>query len=121
MLDHVTLDVRDVEASREFYERALEPLGYRLAVQDEGLAAFGTPDAAIPDFWIRSGEPSGPVHIALSGDRSAVDGFHAAAVAAGGQDNGAPGVRAHYHENYYAAYVRDPDGNNIEVVSHTPA
>lgn len=119
MLDHVTLTVTDLQRSTRFYGQALDPLGYRLAVEGEGYAAFGAGDHVVPDFWIREGSDVRPVHFAFRADRSGVDRFHEAAVAAGGRDNGAPGVRAHYHDNYYAAYVHDPDGNNVEVVCHT--
>ena len=119
MLDHVTLTVADLDASKQFYEQALEPLGYAVAAEGEGFAALGAGDHAVPDFWLRAGEPRSPVHVAFRADRAGVDRFHEAAVAAGGTDNGGPGVRAHYHENYYAAYVRDLDGNNIEAVSHS--
>ena len=73
-------------------------------------------------LWLHEGEPGRTVHIAFhAAERAGVDAFHAAALAAGGTDNGAPGVRAHYHPTYYAAYVLDPDGNNVEAVSHAPA
>ena len=122
MLDHVTLNVRDLAASRRFYEEALRPLGYSVVAEYEALAGLGTGEG-IPDLWLAErGEPSAPVHVALSSaDRATVDAFHEAAVAAGGVDNGPPGVRAHYHENYYGAFVHDPDGNNIEAVCHAPA
>jgi catechol 2,3-dioxygenase-like lactoylglutathione lyase family enzyme len=118
MIDHVMLSVRNVEASREFYREALEPLGYALAMEGEGYAGFG-PTHGSADLWLAERGPNAPTHVALSSpDRATVDAFHQAALAAGGQDNGAPGIRADYHENYYGAYVLDPDGNNIEAVCH---
>jgi len=120
MLDHVTLNVADVEAAKVFYARALAPLGYKLTmdfVEGAGFAAGGKPDF----FLAQRGEPSAPVHVAFhSPDRHNVDAFHAAALAAGGQDNGPPGVRRVYHEHYYGAYVLDLEGNNIEAVTHEP-
>jgi catechol 2,3-dioxygenase-like lactoylglutathione lyase family enzyme len=119
MLDHIGLNVRDIEASKAFYLKALEPLGYgvfREFGHSVGLQADGQ-----PDFWLHQrGEPSAPVHVAFRADRSTVDAFHAAALAAGGVDNGAPGLRPQYHEHYYGAFVLDPDGNNIEAVCHQP-
>jgi len=123
MFDHIGINVRDYRASRDFYEHALAPLGYHVVmVFDEWKAvAFGEEDT--PTFWMSQREPYGTgTHVAFHcGDRPAVDAFHAAAVAAGGKDNGAPGVREHYHPTYYAAFVLDPDGNNVEAVCHTPA
>jgi catechol 2,3-dioxygenase-like lactoylglutathione lyase family enzyme len=120
MIDHVTANVSDFERSKRFYEQALEPLGYSVQMEFEGAAGFGTGEG-IPDFWIGSSAERGATHVAFSAsDRAAVDAFFQAAIAAGAKDNGAPGVRSHYHENYYAAYVHDADGNNIEAVSHQP-
>ena len=120
MIDHVTLNVRDVEASKAFYTEALRPLGYELTmeyVEGAGYSAEGKPDF----FLAQRGEPSAPVHVAFrSPDRKRVDEFHAAALAAGGTDNGPPGVRRVYHEYYYGAYVLDEEGNNIEAVTHQP-
>jgi catechol 2,3-dioxygenase-like lactoylglutathione lyase family enzyme len=122
MLDHVSANVSDVDAAKAFYSKALEPLGYSLRAEFPGGAGFGTGEGAIPDFWISSDEERGSTHVAFSAkDRAAVDAFHEAAVAAGGNDNGAPGLRTHYHENYYGAFVHDADGNNIEAVCHSPA
>lgn len=122
MLDHVGINVSDYERSRDFYQEALTPLGYSLLMEPtEGHCGFGREGK--PDFWI-SGvrDPATEnVHVALGApDRATVDAFHAAALAAGGTDNGEPGVREHYHPTYYGAFVRDPDGNNIEVVCHKP-
>jgi catechol 2,3-dioxygenase-like lactoylglutathione lyase family enzyme len=122
VIDHVTAAVSDAEAAKHFYENALAPLGYSLKMEFPGAAGFGAAGGAIPDFWIGTTEGRGATHIAFSApDRAAVDAFYEAAMAAGAADNGAPGVREHYHENYYAAYIHDPDGNNIEAVCHTPA
>jgi catechol 2,3-dioxygenase-like lactoylglutathione lyase family enzyme len=122
MLDHVNANVSDVDRAKEFYAKALEPLGYSLRAEFPGGAGFGTGEGTVPDFWISSNEERGSTHVAFSAkDRATVDAFHNAAVAAGGSDNGAPGVRSHYHENYYGAFVHDADGNNIEAVCHSPA
>jgi catechol 2,3-dioxygenase-like lactoylglutathione lyase family enzyme len=120
MIDHVSVDVADYERSKAFYSAALRPLGYELLMEPgANVAGFGAQRKA--DFWIVGGTPSGTTHIAFeTSDRAAVDAFHAAALAAGGVDNGAPGLRPHYHENYYCAYVHDPDGNNVEAVCHRP-
>jgi catechol 2,3-dioxygenase-like lactoylglutathione lyase family enzyme len=120
MIDHVGLNVTDYETSKRFFEQALEPLGYRVVMDfpEFGGAGFGT--GSSPDFWIMARDPRGTgTHVAFEvSERGTVDAFHAAALAAGGTDNGAPGVRAHYHPTYYAAFVLDPDGNNIEAVCH---
>jgi catechol 2,3-dioxygenase-like lactoylglutathione lyase family enzyme len=122
MFDHVGLNVRDYATSRAFYEQALAPLGYGIAMEfaEHRAVAFG-PDGR-PQLWIVQREPYGTgTHVAFEcSDRATVDSFHAAAVAAGGGDNGAPGVREHYHPTYYGAFVLDPDGNNVEAVSHGP-
>ena len=120
MIDHVTANVGDFAQAKRFYEQALAPLGYSVQMELEGAAGFGTGEG-IPDFWIGSSAERGATHVALSAsDLATVDRFYEAAVAAGGKDNGAPGLRPHYHENYYAAYVHDADGNNIEAVCHQP-
>ncbi len=120
MLDHVILNVRDFESSKQFYDPALASLGWETVMEFPGSCGYGHDGK--PYFWIaQRGEPSAPVHVALSSpDRSTVDAFHEAAVGAGGRDNGAPGLRPHYHEHYYGAFVFDPDGNNIEAVCHRP-
>jgi catechol 2,3-dioxygenase-like lactoylglutathione lyase family enzyme len=120
-LDHVGFAVSDYARSKAFYEQALAPLGLTIVLEPKGAAA-GFGEGGKPFFWL---ETQGPVpdgiHVAFAvGDRATVDAFHAAALAAGGTDNGAPGVRAIYHPHYYGAYVLDPDGNNIEAVCHTP-
>ena len=120
MIDHVTAKVGDFEQAKSFYVQALGPLGYSLKAEFPGAAGFGAADSA-PDFWIGTNEERGATHVAFTAEsRAAVDAFYAAAIAAGGTDNGAPGVRAHYHEHYYGAFVRDPDGHNIEAVTHKP-
>jgi catechol 2,3-dioxygenase-like lactoylglutathione lyase family enzyme len=118
MLDHVGFVVSDYAKSKRFFEQALAPLGYEL-IMEFGGAAAGLGADGKPDFWITPGELAKPVHIAFaSPDRATVDAFYRAAIAAGGRDNGAPGLRPNYHPNYYGAFVYDPDGNNIEAVCH---
>ena len=123
-LDHVGFAVADYTRSRAFYEKALAPLGMTLLMEFSGAAAgFGRDDGGRPSFFIEAyGEPvRGRLHIALRAqDRAEVDAFHAAAIEAGGTDNGAPGPRPVYHAHYYGAYVLDPDGNNVEAVCHQP-
>jgi catechol 2,3-dioxygenase-like lactoylglutathione lyase family enzyme len=121
MIDHVTARVSDFDAAKRFYEQALAPLGYSLEMDFGTAAGFGT-GSGLPEFWIGTNEERGATHIAFGADdRASVDRFHEAALAAGAKDNGAPGLRAHYHESYYAAFVHDADGNNIEAVCHKPA
>ena len=120
MIDHVTANVSDFDRAKDFYAKVLAPLGYSIQAQFPGAAGFGSGEG-IPDFWIGSSEERGATHVAFTAkDRASVDAFYAAATSAGGKDNGAPGVRSHYHENYYAAFVHDADGNNIEAVCHQP-
>jgi catechol 2,3-dioxygenase-like lactoylglutathione lyase family enzyme len=120
MLDHVILNVRNLARSRAFYEAALAPLGYQVVMAHPEGVGFG--EGGKPDFWIALREPvHDKVHVAFHCKRrKAVDDFHAAALAAGGTDNGKPGLREHYHPSYYGAFVFDPDGNNIEAVCHDP-
>jgi len=127
MLDHIGFAVADLARSRKFYAKALAPLGYipvmdLTAEQTGGYAGTGFGPPNRPQFWIGNGEqPGSRVHVAFAArSRAEVDAFHAAALAAGGSDNGAPGLRPHYHENYYGAFVIDPDGHNVEAVCHTP-
>ena len=116
MIDHLSLRVQDHPRAVAFYQAALAPLGYKVMMEFPGATGLG---AGMPDFWLMAtDQPSNPTHLAFSAARDAVEAFHAAALAAGGTDNGAPGLRADYHPHYYAAYVRDPEGNNIEVVCH---
>jgi catechol 2,3-dioxygenase-like lactoylglutathione lyase family enzyme len=119
MIDDVGIRVADYEKSKSFFERALAPLGYKLILEFGPNGGFGVDR---PDFWI-AGEPAagGPTHVCFSSpDRETVDAFYAAAIAAGGTDNGPPGPRPIYHPNYYGAFVLDLDGNNIEAVCHQP-
>jgi catechol 2,3-dioxygenase-like lactoylglutathione lyase family enzyme len=119
VIDHVNIGVADLAASRAFYEAALAPLGCALLMDRPYGVGLGRDGK--PSFWISDRPPSGPLHLAFaSPDRAAVDAFHAAAVAAGGRDNGAPGLRPQYHPTYYGAFVLDPDGNNVEAVTHRP-
>ena len=119
MIDHVGINVVDLARSRKFYEAALGPIGYKALMEFPEGVGFGRER---PDFWIALRKPvSTGVHLCFAVDRrQAVRDFHAAALAAGGKDNGAPGLREHYHPAYYGAFVLDPDGNNAEVVCHTP-
>ena len=120
MLDHIGLNVSDFEVSKAFYLRALEPLGIRTVMEFPEWKSLGLGDGQKPYLWIHErGTPSTSTHVALVvPDVATVDAFHAAAIAAGGTDNGAPGLRPHYHASYYGAFVLDPDGNNIEAVCH---
>ncbi|CAM3955522.1 VOC domain-containing protein [Bordetella tumbae] len=129
ILDHIEFAVRDAEASRRFYERALAPLdiAWVIAVGPEHTRMGGTRHGfgkdGYPCLWIHDNESPGTgTHIAFSAeDRSIVDAFYRAALNAGGTDNGPPGVRTRYHAHYYAAYVLDPDGVNVEVVCQRPS
>ncbi|HTU09519.1 MAG TPA: VOC family protein [Allosphingosinicella sp.] len=113
LLDHLHLHARDLEASKRFYRAALGVLGIPLVEEDDYLSA--------DELWIDQGEPATAVHFAFQAkDRAQVDAWHAAVLAAGGRDNGAPGERP-YHPGYYAAFALDPDGNNVEAVHHGPA
>ena len=117
-LDHITVMVRDLDASRAFYEAALAPFGVR--VVEYGKGEIGVGPEGSEDLGLAAGEPRAPMHIAFAAaDPATVNAFHAAAVKAGGTDNGPPGRRPQYHERYYAAFVLDPDGNNVEAVCHT--
>jgi catechol 2,3-dioxygenase-like lactoylglutathione lyase family enzyme len=120
VLDHIAVNASELEVSREFYERTLSPLGYEVLLTFPGVIGLGVDRK--PDFWLREGSVTEPMHVAFSAeDRKAVDAFHAAALAAGGRDNGGPGVREIYHPHYYGAFVLDPDGHNAEAVCHEPA
>ena len=115
----MVLGVSDIAASRAFYEQALAPLGVRVVLDLAGYVGFG--DGGMPWFFVAARTPTERVHVAFSAEgRNLVDAFHAAALAAGGRDNGAPGPRPTYHAHYYGAFVYDPDGNNIEAVCHRP-
>jgi len=116
MYDHVSLKVKDGVKSRKFFQRTLAPLGYKVIDESEGGAGFGAKDASA--LWIAQGRPHEPaLHLAFAAPgRAEVDAFYKAALDAGGRDNGRPGIRESYGPNYYAAFVLDPDGNNIEAV-----
>jgi catechol 2,3-dioxygenase-like lactoylglutathione lyase family enzyme len=120
MIDHVSLRVSDVARSKRFFSGALAPLGYAVLADYGDAAGFGL--APKPDFWVGAGPAAGgPTHVCFAAaNRAQVDAFHKAALAAGGTDNGAPGLRAMYHPTYYGAFILDPDGNNIEAVCHQP-
>lgn len=126
MLDHVGFGVSDFARSKAFYETVLAPLGYKVMMEVEpeesgGFSYAGFGDDRKPYFWIGNGDVlKGRLHVAfVAKDRAAVDAFYKAALAAGATDNGPPGIRAHYHPNYYGAFVLDPDGHNVEAVCHT--
>jgi catechol 2,3-dioxygenase-like lactoylglutathione lyase family enzyme len=127
MIDHTGINVSDYARSRDFYSAALEPLGFTFGMEPmPGIGGFlePVPGGSKPTFWITDQRKpvTTNVHLAFAApDRPTVDAFHAAALAAGGTDNGAPGVREIYHPHYYGAYVLDPDGNNVEAVCHRPA
>jgi catechol 2,3-dioxygenase-like lactoylglutathione lyase family enzyme len=127
MIDHTGVIVSDIKKSKEWYAAALAPIGYRLVMEvpaeltgGGSAAGFGEPPKA--DFWLGEGGTHGiTLHVAFTAQkRSMVDEFYKAAIDAGGTDNGPPGLRPHYHPNYYGAFVLDPDGHNIEVVCHKP-
>jgi catechol 2,3-dioxygenase-like lactoylglutathione lyase family enzyme len=129
VIDHVGFPVSDFARAKTFYTQALEPLGYSLIMEvtaaqtESGSPAAGFGAGGKPDFWIGGeGGLARPLHVAIATrDRASVDAFYRAALAAGGRDNGAPGLRPHYHPNYYGAFVLDPDGHNIEAVCHAAA
>ena len=137
MIDHMTFRVSDIAKTRAFYTPTLAALGYALLVDanyGSNLLGYGTPDASAPhghriDTWFMDDPSPYGKHPATTAchlcwtapSRAAVDAFYQAALAQGGRDNGAPGLRAHYYANYYGAFVIDPDGNNIEAVCHAPA
>jgi catechol 2,3-dioxygenase-like lactoylglutathione lyase family enzyme len=128
MLDHIGIGVTGYERSQAFYTQALKPLGIAVimevtAEETSGDTATGFGKDGKPFFWIGAvRERPGRVHVAFGADdRPTVDAFYEAAIAAGGRDNGKPGLRPHYHPNYYGAFVLDPDGHNIEAVCHAPA
>lgn len=127
MLDHIGLPVSDFAKSKAFYETVLASLGIRLLMDmdlsdDGGPAGYAGFGVERPQFWIGTGRPfTGRLHVAFAArDRAQVRAFYEAALASGAKDNGAPGLRPHYHANYYGAFVIDPDGHNIEAVSHLP-
>ena len=120
IIDHLGISVRNVGKSREFYVRALAPLGVELITEVQGWVGFGKNGK--PEFWFGEHQDTqSPMHLAfVASNREEVRQFYQAAIEAGGQDNGPPGVREIYHPDYYGAFVLDPDGNNIEAVCHKP-
>src|SRR4030095_8873183 len=134
MIDHTGVVVSDFETSKKFYSTALGSIAFVLLKEfpaavtgGTDVAGFGSPESSAqglsPEFWLARGAPGAvPIHVAFRvAKRSLVDAFHKAALAAGGRDNGAPGLRTHYHPDYYGAFVLDPDGHNIEAVCREPA
>jgi catechol 2,3-dioxygenase-like lactoylglutathione lyase family enzyme len=123
MLDHLSIQCADVTASASFYDAVLAPLGGTRILEFGPVVGFGVPP--MPDFWIgplETGDGFRESHIAFSAaDRATVDAFYAAALGAGAESLHEPRVWPEYHENYYGAFVRDPDGNNVEAVCHLPA
>ncbi len=123
MFDHIGFDVRDRKRSKIFYEQALAAIGSKVQFDSDewNMTGFGIER---PQFWILQGQPKNgddEVHVCFAAkNRAAVDAFYAAALSAGGRDNGKPGLRPEYHANYYGAFVFDPDGNNIEACCHGP-
>lgn len=126
MIDHTGIAVADFAASKKFYDAALGPLGISLVMmvpeEHTGGVKVGGYGYDRPQFWLHeAGEPGPGRHYAFTADtRKEVDAFYAGAMLGGGRDNGKPGIRAHYHPDYYGAFVFDPDGNNIEAVCHSP-
>jgi catechol 2,3-dioxygenase-like lactoylglutathione lyase family enzyme len=119
MIDHIGISVSNLDRSIDFYTKALAPLGYTMIMKWENFAGFGV--AGKPDFWIAQGDVKQTLHVAFRANgRSLVRDFYSAAMAAGGKDNGPPGVRPHYHEHYYGGFVHDPDGHNVEACCHEP-
>ncbi len=117
MLDHIGMAVSDFAKSKEFFKQALAPLGYQVLMEFPDAAGFGKDGK--PDFWLGQGKAAGSTHVAFVADRRRiVDEFYKAAIAAGGRDNGGPGLRPQYHPTYYGAFVFDLDGNNVEAVCH---
>ena len=124
MLNHVSIGVRDLPRAKRFYDAALKPLGYKCLSESPGSLGYG--DKAVV-LWISptdrpvAADSASGLHFCFDApDRKSVDAFYKAAIAAGGRDNGAPGLRPHYHKDYYGAFVLDPDGHNIEAVCHKP-
>ncbi len=126
MIDHIGIRVADFDRSRAFYDKAMAPLGASLLMmvptEFTGGMKVGGYGRDRPVYWLSEGEAAGePKHVAFTAaTRAQVDAFYKAALEAGGKDNGAPGLRPHYHPDYYGAFVLDPDGNNIEAVCHRP-
>jgi catechol 2,3-dioxygenase-like lactoylglutathione lyase family enzyme len=119
MIDHAAVNVSDIDAAKRFYSQALEPLGISMAMDMPEFAGYAS-DSGF-HFGVFQRDPVGGAHVAFAAvNRAQVHEFYEAAMAAGGKDNGSPGLRPHYHENYYGAWVHDADGNNIEAVTHKP-
>jgi catechol 2,3-dioxygenase-like lactoylglutathione lyase family enzyme len=118
MIDHIGIAVSDYAKSKIFYAKALAPFGIELIVEVQGWAGFG--EHGKPEFWFGPDDrQQTPMHIAFRADSTkAVDDFYLAAIEAGATDNGGPGIREIYHPNYYGAFVKDPDGHNLEFVCH---
>jgi catechol 2,3-dioxygenase-like lactoylglutathione lyase family enzyme len=115
MFDHIGIRVKHLDASVRFYTAALEPLGYVLCVRDESYAGFGPPDQ--PSLWLYPTKHPTAAHVAFHAkSHKAVDGFYQKGLEAGGKDHGKPGIRSDYSPTYYAAFLLDPDGNNVEAV-----
>lgn len=120
MIDHISLKVSDVTRSKEFYAKALEPIGYKVHMEMPEWNVVGM-GADRPDFWLHGNECKQATHVSfVANSKAEVEGFHKAALEAGGKDNGAPGYRKEYSPGFYGAFVHDPDGHNIEVVFHDP-
>jgi catechol 2,3-dioxygenase-like lactoylglutathione lyase family enzyme len=126
MIDHTGIAVADFDKAKAFYDAALLPLGasllYMVPAEFTGGVKAGGYGRERPQFWLheKAGNTPGRHYAFTAPSRAAVDAFYSAAIAAGGKDNGAPGLRPHYHPDYYGAFVFDPDGNNIEAVCHAP-
>ena len=127
MISHVTVGSNDIARAKAFYEKVMASLGYARVYEAEDYFAYGETESSPPCFWVlppfdgRPAERGNGWHCAfLAPSRTAVDAFHAAALAAGGSDEGAPGLRPQYTDNYYGAYVRDPDGNKLQAVCYDP-
>jgi catechol 2,3-dioxygenase-like lactoylglutathione lyase family enzyme len=117
VIDHLTLKVRDLSRAKALLSAALAPLGYEVLMEHEGVVGMGADKK--PDLWLAQDPDARPMHLAFAApSRKAVDAFHAAALAAGARDNGGPGLRKEYHPAYYAAFVLDQDGHNLEAVTH---
>jgi predicted lactoylglutathione lyase len=122
MIDHTSVAVSDYKKSKEFYQKALAPLGYAIGMDLPEYKAAGFKHGGKQDFWLGEKAGAAGVHVAFVAEsKKAVDDFYAAAIAAGGKDNGKPGYRKDYSPGYYAAFVHDPDGSNIEALWHDPA
>jgi catechol 2,3-dioxygenase-like lactoylglutathione lyase family enzyme len=124
MIDHIGIAFADLPGAKVFYHAALAPLGYEVLMEfaHEGKQFIGFGAGGKPDLWLEQGQTTAPrLHLAFHAKtRAIVDAFYRAALAAGGRDNGAPGLRPHYHPNYYGAFVLDPEGHNVEAVCHDP-